>query len=136
MPERVTQEMLYWFANPNRQNILVLHCNHANELDQSVAESIARLKKMDVTVLNQTVLLKGINDDVETQVRLNEALFAHGIMPYYLHLLDKVQGAAHFDVSLEKARLIYRGMQEKLPGFLVPKLVREVPGALNKVLQI
>lgn len=134
LPERITPALLDWFAADHRQTILVLHCNHPNELDIDIANAVKILKQAGVTVLNQAVLLHGVNDNAPTQIALSEALFDHGIMPYYLHLLDKVQGAAHFDVSLNKARQIYQEMQKKLPGFLVPKLAREQPGVAHKVL--
>lgn len=136
LPERITKDFIDWFAQKDRQNILVLHCNHAQELDADIAKAVQELKLAGVTVLNQAVLLRGVNDDAQTQIELSEALFAHGILPYYLHLLDKVQGAAHFDVAYEKAQMLYKAMQAKLAGFLVPKLVREIPGAANKVFQL
>ncbi|OHE77410.1 MAG: EF-P beta-lysylation protein EpmB [Verrucomicrobia bacterium RIFCSPHIGHO2_12_FULL_41_10] len=134
LPERINEAFIKWFADSKRQNILVLHCNHPNELDSTIEVNMKRLKEAGVAVLNQSVLLRGVNDDVDTQVALSEALFAHHIMPYYLHLLDQVEGAAHFDLPLEKINAIYQGMQERLPGFLVPKLAQEVPGAKHKVL--
>lgn len=133
LPERINEAFIKWFAHPKRQNILVVHCNHPNELDSTIALNMRYLKEAGVTVLNQSVLLCGVNDDVDTQVALSEALFAHHIMPYYLHLLDRVDGAVHFDLPLEKINAIYQGMQERLPGFLVPKLVQEIPGAKHKV---
>lgn len=134
LPERITPSLLNWLVAPQRQSIIVLHCNHPQELDAEVARAVTILKQAGVTVLNQAVLLRGINDTVDTQVNLSEALFDHGILPYYLHILDQVQGAAHFEVPLDEAKQLYREMQKKLPGFLMPRLAREEAGAKHKVL--
>lgn len=134
IPQRITAETLDWLAATRLQSVLVLHTNHPNEVDAQVVESIARLRRAGVTVLNQAVLLKGVNDDVETQVALSETLFEAGVLPYYLHLLDKVQGAAHFEVADADAIRLHQQMQVRLPGFLVPKLAREEPGARHKTL--
>ena len=111
---------------------MVIHCNHARELDQSVADAIGRLKGIGVTVLNQTVLLKGVNDSPEALVELSERLYDCGAMPYYLHLLDPVQGAAHFAVSDARAQRLVGAASERLPGYLLPKLVRESAGQNSK----
>jgi len=103
--------------------IVVVHCNHPNEINTEVAQAINYLNKIGVTVLNQTVLLKNINDSAEVLIDLNEKLFSIGVLPYYLHMLDKVKGAAHFAVDIETAKNIYTKMQANLPGYLVPKLV-------------
>lgn len=134
IPQRITAETLRWLAETRLQSVLVLHTNHPHELDEEVTRSIHLLRDAGVTVLNQAVLLKGVNDDLDTQVALSEALFAAGVLPYYLHLLDKVQGAAHFAVNDADAIALHQQMQARLPGFLVPKLAREEPGALNKTL--
>lgn len=134
LPDRVTDTMLDWFCSSRLKPVMVLHCNHANEVDQHVATVIARLKNAGATVLNQAVLLKGINDQVDDQVELSEALFEAGVMPYYLHLLDKVQGAAHFDTSRQAAQSLVRGMMERCPGYLVPKLVQDNPGKPSKTI--
>ncbi|GAB3097384.1 EF-P beta-lysylation protein EpmB [Aestuariicella hydrocarbonica] len=134
IPQRITDDTLRWLADTRLQSVLVLHTNHPNELDHQVGQSIARLRSAGVTVLNQAVLLQGVNNDLETQIALSEALFAAGALPYYLHLLDKVQGAAHFAVADSDAIALHQQMQSRLPGFLVPKLAREEPGALNKTL--
>ena len=109
-----------------------MHINHANEIDDSVKAMVKSLKKHDVTVLNQAVLLKNINDDIASQVDLNETLFDIGIMPYYLHLLDKVSGATHFDSDEAAAIKLMHQLYQQLPGFLVPKLVREIGGQAHK----
>lgn len=134
IPQRITAETLRWLAETRLQSVLVLHINHPHEVDTAVTASIARLRTAGVTVLNQAVLLKGVNDDLETQVALSETLFAAGVLPYYLHLLDKVQGAAQFEVADVDAIHLHQQMQARLPGFLVPRLAREEPGARHKTL--
>jgi EF-P beta-lysylation protein EpmB len=132
IPARITTELIEWLTSTRLKPVMVLHINHANEIDQSVIQAMAKLKQAGVTLLNQTVLLKGINDDVEQQVALSEALFNCGILPYYLHMLDKVQGASHFDTTEQDARLLMAEMIKRLPGYLVPKLVREIAGQAGK----
>ena len=132
IPSRITNELISWLTNTRLKPVMVLHINHANEIDESVKRAMAKLKQAGVTLLNQTVLLKGINDEVEQQVALSEALFDGGILPYYLHLLDKVQGASHFDTDEQEARLLMAGLIKRLPGYLVPKLVREIAGQPGK----
>lgn len=107
--------------------IVVVHCNHPNEINIEVAKAVNYLNTIGVTVLNQSVLLKNINDNAEVLVNLSEKLFSIGVMPYYLHILDKVKGAAHFDVDVKEAKQIYAQMQANLPGYLVPKLVIDTP---------
>lgn len=116
-----------------KQIILVVHANHPAELDAFLAKRIQTVKSLGVTVLNQSVLLKGVNDSIAVQVALANALFDHGILPYYLHQLDKVSGAAHFEISDAEALQIYEGMRAALSGYLLPRLVREVPGEIAKV---
>jgi L-lysine 2,3-aminomutase len=111
---------------------MVIHCNHASEIDDAVAAALTALRRRDITVLNQAVLLAGINDSLETQLALCQRLFATGTLPYYLHLLDKVQGAAHFDVPESNALTLLAELSARLPGYLVPKLVREIAGANSK----
>ena len=106
---------------------MVIHCNHPNELDDSVRTAVDQLRQIGVTLLNQTVLLKGINDQPETLCELSERLFAIGVMPYYLHVMDPVAGGAHFAIPDHKARRIIGKVSACLPGYLVPKLVREIP---------
>lgn len=133
IPDRVTEKLLKAIRRASLQTVVVIHCNHANELDDSVDAALARLSAQGVTLLNQTVLLAGINDHTETLSNLSERLFAAGVLPYYLHLLDKVQGAAHFDVPEARARQLLAEITARLPGYLVPKLVREIAGAPSKV---
>lgn len=134
LPSRINEEFIQWFSHSKRQAILVLHSNHPNELDNNLHQALIPLRQAGVTLLNQTVLLKGVNDSAEALAALNEKLFEYGVLPYYLHCLDKVAGAAHFDLSREQISTIYEQLQTRLPGFLVPKLVREEPGKLHKSL--
>lgn len=133
-PERVDDGLLSWLGNGRLQHTLVLHANHPREFDAPAAAALARLRNTRVALLNQSVLLAGVNDDLDTLCELQERGFATaGILPYYLHLLDRVRGAAHFEVDATRARQLHEGMRSRLPGFLVPRLVREVPGARYKV---
>jgi L-lysine 2,3-aminomutase len=101
----------------------VLHTNHANELSNAFANAIQKLEK--ITLLNQSVLLKGVNDSVSVLSELSLRLFDLGILPYYLHMLDKVSGAEHFLISDERAIQLHQGLKKNLSGYLVPKLVRD-----------
>ena len=134
IPSRVDDQLLSWLGNTKLKSTLVLHINHANEIDVSLRQGVDRLKKSGITVLNQSVLLKGINDNSDQLISLSEKLFDAGIMPYYLHILDPVQGASHFDVSMDRAVEIFCQIQTELPGFLVPKLVQERAGERSKSL--
>jgi EF-P beta-lysylation protein EpmB len=133
LPGRVTDELLAWLTGTRLAPVVVVHANHAAEIDDSVRAALARLRAAGVTVLNQSVLLRGVNDEVAVLAALSEALFAAGALPYYLHLLDRVQGAAHFEVEEAAAQRLMAGLNARLPGYLVPRLVREVPGAPGKV---
>ena len=128
MPERFTDELLQTLNQIRLQRILVIHSNHPKEIDQPVTDVLAQLKKLNFTLLNQAVLLKGVNDNADTLIQLSETLFAAGALPYYLHLLDKVKGVAHFDVDVKKAKHLIQEIAKQLPGYLVPKLVQEQPG--------
>lgn len=132
IPDRVDGALLDWLAATRLQRVMVLHINHAQEIDAAVVAACERLKQVGVTLLNQSVLLHGVNDDVDTLAALSERLFEAGILPYYLHVLDPVAGAAHFDVPDEEARELVAGLREVLPGFLMPRLVREIPGEASK----
>ena len=116
------------------QPTLVVHINHPNEIDDAVEAGLHRLQTNHIRVFNQSVLLKGVNDCAETLVTLSERLYDCRVNPYYLHLLDPVKGAAHFDVCESRATQIYAEMQAALPGFLLPRLVREVPGKAAKTI--
>jgi EF-P beta-lysylation protein EpmB len=132
LPERINGELLTWLTSTRLQPIVVIHANHANEIDKAVSEALQTLVQNGITVLNQSVLLRGVNDNISALIALSETLFSQGVLPYYLHLLDRVQGAAHFEVSESSARQLLQAMQVKLPGYLVPKLVREVVGTAYK----
>ncbi len=133
VPERVTAEMLGWLTGTRLRPVVVIHANHANELDASVHAALARLRVAGVTLLNQSVLLRAVNDNVDALAALSERLFAAGVLPYYLHLLDRVQGAAHFEVDEARARALVAQLAARLPGYLVPRLVREIAGAPSKI---
>ncbi len=132
IPTRITDSLLHLFSQSRLQIVMVTHINHAQEIDTTLSEAIARLKAVGVTLLNQSVLLKGVNDSADCLVELSNQLFAIGIMPYYLHVLDKVQGAAHFLVDDQQARQLVQQILTRLSGFLVPRLTREVAGASSK----
>ncbi len=134
IPTRINDDLLAWVQQLKLPLVWVLHCNHPREIDVSVAHAMARLgQQKNVTLLNQTVLLRGVNDDISVLTDLSETLFAQGILPYYLHLLDTVSGAAHFQVDLSRAKQLYAQLLTRLPGYLVPKLVYEKAGMLTKV---
>jgi EF-P beta-lysylation protein EpmB len=132
LPERVEASMLEWIGNTRFQVILVIHCNHPNEIDSSVEEAMKRLRTTGVLLLNQSVLLRGVNDCADTLVRLSEKLAGAHVLPYYLHQLDPVQGAAHFAVEDAKAKNLIDEVHGRLSGYLVPRLVRERPGQRGK----
>lgn len=132
IPARVTNALIQRFAHSSLQILLVNHINHANEIDQAVQAAMRRLRDVGVTLLNQSVLLRGVNDNAQILAQLSNALFDCGIMPYYLHVLDKVQGAAHFWISDQQARDIMRELLTQVSGYLVPKLTREIGGEASK----
>jgi L-lysine 2,3-aminomutase len=132
LPERIDAPFIEWLRLLPLQKVVVLHANHANEFDQAVDAACASLRDAGATLLNQAVLLRGINDDVDALTTLSERMFAAGVLPYYLHQLDRVQGAAHFEVSDDQAQALINAMRGRLPGYLVPKLVREVGGDPSK----
>jgi EF-P beta-lysylation protein EpmB len=132
LPERVDDELLGWLAPLRLQKVVVLHANHAQELDAAVGAACARLRDAGATLLNQSVLLRGVNDDADVLAALSERLFALGVLPYYLHQLDRVAGAAHFEVDDARALALHSELTARLPGYLVPRLVREVAGAPAK----
>ena len=132
LPERVTAELLDWLSATHLKTVVVVHANHANEIDGGVRAALLRLRECGVTLLNQTVLLRGVNDCVRTLEDLSLALFDAGALPYYLHALDRVRGAAHFEVEEAAACAILAELNARLPGYLVPRLVRELAGAAGK----
>jgi EF-P beta-lysylation protein EpmB len=133
LPSRIGAELLAWLAPLPMQKVVVLHANHAAEVGPELAAACAALRGAGATLLNQSVLLRGVNDSPEALVDLSEALFAAGVLPYYLHQLDRVRGAAHFEVPDAHATALLAAAAARLPGYLVPRLVREVPGAAGKL---
>lgn len=131
-PQRISDTFVKILASCHLPMIMVLHINHAQEIGLDSAISIAKLHKQQITLLNQSVLLKGVNDNVETLAALSEALISHHIMPYYLHMLDKIQGSAHFEVSDADAKVIYQQLRAELSGYMLPRLVREIAGEKSK----
>lgn len=134
IPQRVTPTLTATLANLRQRVVIVLHFNHPNEIEGQCVASLAGLHRF--TLLNQSVLLRGVNDDANTLVELSERLFGAGVLPYYLHMPDAVAGTAHFDVSQRRAVALHRQLLARLPGYLVPRLVREVPGSVAKELVI
>ena len=132
IPSRVTDRLANMLQRSRFKVVCVLHINHANEIDQRFQDAIYKLHQAGVQLLNQSVLLKGINDNSQSLIALSEALFAAHILPYYLFLLDKVQGAQHFDLDEDKAKRLIQAMNSALPGYLVPKLSREIAGEKSK----
>jgi EF-P beta-lysylation protein EpmB len=136
IPSRVTEQLNETLYRSRFDCVVVLHINHANEIDSSLSDAVTKLKQTGSTILNQAVLLKGINDNAEEQVRLSRALFSAGILPYYLFLFDPVAGASHFDIPIEQGKKIFTQMQRELPGYLVPRLAKEISGKSSKTLLI
>lgn len=132
IPQRVTSELIDALCGTRLPVVMVLHSNHANEFDAALGNAVLRLRQAGITLLNQTVLLRGVNDSLETLISLSETLGDHGILPYYLHVLDHVKGAQHFHVDDGAAMGLAAEMLARLPGFLVPRLVREVAGETSK----
>jgi len=135
IPRRITAELTEIIARSRLRPVMVLHFNHPRELEGGTAEHLAELRPL-CTLLNQTVLLRGVNDAVPTLAQLSEGLFDAGILPYYVHLLDRVRGAAHFEVGEKEARSLMTALRDRLPGYLVPRLVKEIQGQPAKTLII
>jgi EF-P beta-lysylation protein EpmB len=133
LPSRVDAGLLAWLDGIRLPKVFVLHANHPNEIDADVREACAKLRAAGVTLFNQTVLLRGVNDDPAVLADLSRTLFEAGVLPYYLHVLDRVSGAAHFALPDARAQEIAGVLAATLPGYLVPRLVREVAGAPAKV---
>jgi EF-P beta-lysylation protein EpmB len=136
IPQRITAELVEILSGNRFDTTLVVHANHANEIDDELGSKVQFLKENQVTVLNQSVLLKGVNNSLEDLKNLSETMFHHGILPYYLFTLDPVKGAAHFDVPDQQAIHLHQQLQAELPGYLVPKLAREIPERPSKTLLI
>jgi L-lysine 2,3-aminomutase len=131
IPARITKELLHTLTSTRLKPVMVIHCNHAQEIDETVGHALDALTT-HMTVLNQSVLLRGVNDDPNALVHLSEKLFQHNVLPYYLHQLDPVTGVGHFDVNDKDAKKIHQQITARLPGYLVPKLVREIAGFAAK----
>jgi EF-P beta-lysylation protein EpmB len=132
LPERIDAEFIDWIVSLPWHCIIVIHANHPNELCPEVQRALSRLKEAGCTLLNQSVLLAGVNDDADVLAGLSERLFDYGVLPYYLHQLDSVNGAGHFAVDDTQAIALHRALMARLPGYLVPRLVREIAGEANK----
>lgn len=132
IPARIDKEFVNILARSKHKIVVVVHVNHAQELDEHFDFAMQQLRQQGVTLLNQSVLLKGVNDSADALINLSERLFTAGVLPYYLHLLDQVSGAAHFYVSQKLATNLHKQMQSKLPGYLVPRLVREIAQEKSK----
>jgi len=133
LPERVDEALVDWLSDCELPVVIVIHANHPREINGDVARALVTLEAAGATLLNQTVLLRGINDSSEVLADLSRRLFGCRVLPYYLHLLDRVAGAAHFEVEKDRALEIMESLQARLPGYLVPRLVREIEGAPSKV---
>lgn len=132
IPQRVTDSLIAWLRGTRLSPIMVVHANHPREIDRDVVAALGRVVRSGIPVLNQAVLLRGVNDDPPTQVELSQRLLDCHVMPYYLHQLDRVAGAAHFEVPVAEGIRIVEQMRERLPGYAVPRFVQEVPGRLAK----
>lgn len=128
LPSRIDDEFIAQIKTSRLQLVFVIHANHPHELSDEVADAISRLSRTGATLLNQAVLLRGVNDHVDTLQALSERLHAMGVLPYYLHLLDRAKGTLHFEVDETEAQRMHQDLMRRLPGYLVPKLVRELPG--------
>lgn len=134
LPERIQHDFIQLLDTKRFHIVMVLHCNHPQELDDTIGQACATMQNAGCLLLNQSVLLKEINDDSAVLASLSRRLFTYGVLPYYLHLLDPVQGTQHFDLDLDTAVGIYQDLQSQLPGYLVPKLVREQAGQPYKTI--
>jgi EF-P beta-lysylation protein EpmB len=132
LPERIDAELLELLRSAGKPVVTVIHANHASEISAEVISALVRLRPVSAALLNQSVLLRGVNDSVDALTTLSTQLFSAGVLPYYLHQLDRVAGAAHFLVPDDEAIALHAAMAAKLPGYLVPKLVREIAGAEAK----
>jgi KamA family protein len=133
IPQRVTAELVDWLRGTRLVPVVVIHANHARELDDGVAEALSRFTRAGIMLLNQSVLLRGVNDNVDALVELSERLIELGVQPYYLHQLDRVAGAAHFEVEPARGLELMEELRRRTSGYAVPRYVREVAGAAYKV---
>lgn len=134
IPQRVDETMLQWLSASRLSKWIVLHINHANEIDSALINAVNRLKQAGATLLNQTVLLRGVNDNLDALRSLSESLIDIGVLPYYLHQLDRVEGASHFEVDPAVGLDLHRQLQASLSGYAVPKYVQEIAGQPNKTI--
>ena len=134
IPSRVTDGLVHLLASSRLTPIVVIHANHASELDAAVAAAVDRLRRSGVILLNQAVLLRDVNDSTDAQCELSLRLVEIGVTPYYLHQLDRVRAAAHFEVSVQRGCEIVAEMRRRLPGYAVPRYVQEQPGAEHKII--
>jgi EF-P beta-lysylation protein EpmB len=132
IPERVADELIAWLRGTRLTPVVVVQANHPRELDATVADALIRLAEAGIQLLNQAVLLRGVNDEVDTLIELSQRLLDCRVLPYYLHQLDRVAGAAHFETSIETGVRLVRQMRTRLPGYAVPRYVQEVAGAPAK----
>jgi EF-P beta-lysylation protein EpmB len=132
IPERIDSSLLDLLGELPQQIYIIIHCNHINELDEDIFDALRKLQRLGCIVMNQAVLLKGVNDDSGVLTTLCEALADRGVIPYYLHQLDKVNGSAHFDVPIEAGRILIDEVSHRLPGYAVPKYVHEQAGEKSK----
>lgn len=132
IPQRVTSDLLAWLRGTRLTTIMVVHANHPNEIDEATSQALTRLVDAGVPTLNQSVLLRGVNDDAESLIELNRKLVDLRVMPYYLHQLDRVRGAGHFEVPQSRGECLIEEMRKTLPGYAVPRYVREVEGDTSK----
>jgi len=132
IPSRITPEFIDVLASLSKNKVMVLHINHPNEISRDLEKGVRLLKSVGCTILNQAVLLKGVNDSVDTLTHLSERLFDVGILPYYLNQLDKVEGASHFEVPIERGKLLINELRARLSGYLVPRYIQEISGETNK----
>lgn len=132
LPDRVDRELLDWMAALPWPVVVVIHANHASEIGDEAAGALSRLRQAGALLLNQSVLLRGVNDSVDALAALSERLAEVGVLPYYLHQLDRVSGAAHFEIDDNRAKSLHGQLRSRLPGYLLPQLVREIEGATGK----
>lgn len=132
IPSRATDDLLTWLRGTRLSPVVVIHANHPQEIDEDVANALARLVNAGIPLLNQAVLLRGVNDSLEALVGLSKRLIDLRVMPYYLHQLDRVAGAAHFEVPIERGLQLIAELRTRLPGYAVPRYVQEVAGEPHK----
>ena len=132
-PKRIDSVLCSLFTKINKNIVVVIHSNHANELDDKVKVCLEKLRSCGITLFNQSVLLKDVNDNLKSLKMLSERLFSCGVIPYYIHILDQVNGAERFSVPLKKAKNLRTRLTNNLPNYLVPKFVKEIPGKKSKI---